>query len=75
MKRRSKLEADGIKAEISVRTDEPAAGILREADEFDADLIVLSTHARPSFEAWYTGSTGHRVVSESQRALLLIREL
>jgi nucleotide-binding universal stress UspA family protein len=71
----AKLEADGIEVGVALRTDDPAAGILRDADEQDADLVILSTHARPSFEAWYTGSTGHRVVAEAHRALLLIREL
>ena len=69
------LEEAGIPTEIATREEDPADAILKEANERDADLIVLSTHARTGFGAWYTGSTGYRVITEAKQTLLLLREL
>lgn len=71
----AKLETEGVEVEVELREEEPSTGILESSDELPADLVVLGTHGRVSFEAWYTGSTGFRVISESARTLLLIREL
>lgn len=69
------VEAQGVPADIAIRHEDPATAILRDADEVDAGLIVLSTHALVGLEAWLTGSTGERVITKAQRSLLLIREL
>jgi nucleotide-binding universal stress UspA family protein len=68
------LGAD-IDAVFVVPEGDAEATILRYASEKDADLIILSTHARSGFEAWYTGSTGYRVIAHATQTLLLIREL
>ncbi|MEA2476870.1 MAG: hypothetical protein QOC87_1069 [Actinomycetota bacterium] len=69
------LESAGISTRVATRVEEPAEAILKEADDVNADLIVLSTHARTGFGAWYTGSTGYRVITEAKQTLLLLREL
>jgi nucleotide-binding universal stress UspA family protein len=69
------LAAAGVEASIRVRHEEAATAILAEATELPADLVVMSTHARTGFDAWYSGSTGTRVIAESNRPLLLLREL
>nr|MDQ3879322.1 universal stress protein [Actinomycetota bacterium] len=69
------LQEAGVRTELATRADEPAEAILKEATEQHAELIVLSTHARTGFDAWYTGSTGYRVITEAKQTLLLLREL
>lgn len=70
-----RLAAAGVDAGVSLRPEEPADAILAEAESWPADLVVMSTHARTGFDAWYTGSTGTRVIAETPRPLLLLREL
>ncbi len=69
------LAAAGVEATIHLRHEEPAEAILQEAGKWPADLVVMSTHARTGFGAWYSGSTGTRVIAESSGPLLLLREL
>ena len=69
------LAAAGVEATIHLRHEEPAEAILQEASKWPADLVVMSTHARTGFGAWYSGSTGTRVIAEAGGPLLLLREL
>lgn len=69
------VENAGIAARVVTRSEEPAIAILNEARASGAELIVLSTHARTGFDAWYAGSTGYKVITEANQTLLLLREL
>ncbi|HEV3234715.1 MAG TPA: universal stress protein [Candidatus Dormibacteraeota bacterium] len=71
----ARLAAAGVEASAAIRHEEPAEAILLEAESLPADLVVMSTHARTGFDAWYSGSTGTRVIAESSRPLLLLRDL
>ena len=71
----ARLAAAGVEATVGLRHEEPAEAILQEAGKWPADLVVMSTHARTGFGAWYSGSTGTRVITESSRPLLRLREL
>ncbi|MDP9324923.1 MAG: universal stress protein [Candidatus Dormibacteraeota bacterium] len=71
----ARLAAAGVEATATIRHEEPAEAILLEAESWPADLVVMSTHARTGFDAWYSGSTGTRVIAESSRPLLLLRDL
>ena len=47
----------GGKFETRVRTGEPTVEIVREAEEWKADLVVLGTHGRSGFRPLWLGST------------------
>jgi nucleotide-binding universal stress UspA family protein len=74
-RRGDELARSGIEVRVGVHHEEAPAAIVREAEEIPADLVVLGTHARAGFDAWFAGSTGHRVISGTTQTLLLIREL
>ncbi len=71
----AQLAAKDADARFSLRDEEPSNAILAEAGEIAADLVVLATHARSGFEAWYEGSTGESVMTGGAQTLLLLREL
>lgn len=73
--RATRLKEAGLDVSLIIRDEEPAAAILDEARSSESDLIILSTHAQSGFNAWYTGSTGYRVVTGATTTLLLLREL
>jgi nucleotide-binding universal stress UspA family protein len=73
--RAARLRDTGVDVSVTIRDEEPAAAILDEARVSEADLIIFSTHAQSGFNAWYTGSTGYRVITGAATTLLLLREL
>ena len=70
-----RLQAAGVEATVELSHDDPATAILEQASTVGANLVVLTTHARAGFEAWYTGSTGERLIAAASPTLLLLREL
>jgi nucleotide-binding universal stress UspA family protein len=69
----SQAQAAGL-TEASVRvieSDDPAAAILQEAREIDADLIVLPSHARGRIERLFAGSTTEKLARSSDLPVLI----
>jgi nucleotide-binding universal stress UspA family protein len=62
------MDAFGVSAETALRHGDPAAQILEYADEIDADLISMGTHAR--FEDNMLGSVSRSVVVDSKIPVL-----
>ncbi|MBB5461047.1 universal stress protein [Paraburkholderia sp. Cpub6] len=52
--------------------DDVAHAIVREANGWDAQLIVMGTHGRRGMTRWILGSVAGRVVQITQTPLLLI---
>lgn len=52
----------------------PSSAILKTADEIDADIIVMGTHGRGGFNRFLLGSVTERVLHETSRPLLTVRE-
>ncbi len=48
--------------EVEVLAGDPAALILADASQWNADLIVISTHGRSGFERWRLGSVADKVI-------------
>jgi len=68
------LAADGREVDTAVRTsDHPGAEIVREAQRWPADLIVMATHGRKGVARALVGSVTQRVVSDSPVPVLLLR--
>ena len=58
--------------EPRVRTGESAAGIVAEAEEWDADLLLLGTHGRGGMSRFLIGSVAESVLKRAACDLLLI---
>jgi nucleotide-binding universal stress UspA family protein len=56
-----------------VRFGDPAQEILREADEFGADLIAMPATCRPSVRRMLFGSVAAKVARRAPMAVLLMR--
>jgi nucleotide-binding universal stress UspA family protein len=59
--------------EVHTRIDLPADGILRLAEEVDADLIVVGTHGRRGFRRFLLGSVAEMVIREAPCPVLVAR--
>jgi len=58
---------------VRISSDSAEKAILREAEAFDADLIVLGTHGEPRFRDALFGTTGTHVVRHSERPVLVVQ--
>jgi nucleotide-binding universal stress UspA family protein len=67
------IELDGIPVEPVVRFGDPAEEILREADEFGADLIVLTAPRGTCLNRIVLGATVASVYRRADAAVMLLR--
>ncbi len=67
---RDELEVAGIETELAERSGTPAPEILAAAEEFDADLIVLTGRQRSPTGKAVFGSTSQRVLLDSEIPVL-----
>ena len=66
------LRDQGINASCRTMHGDPAASIGMEAQETQADLIVMSTHGRSGPGRWLYGSVADQVLREATVPILLI---
>ncbi len=64
---------DGVRYQSRVIEDYPASGIVKTADEVDADVIVMGTHGRSGLNRMMLGSVAERVLRMTSRPLLTVR--
>jgi len=72
---RSQLDAlrnQGFEADAHVLRGDPAAVIDDAALEFNAGLIVMTTHGKSGMDAFWSGSVTHKISIRSMIPLLLI---
>ncbi len=62
---------DGVPCRYKVQPGEPFEGILRAADEVNADLIVMGMHRRRPLRDIVIGTTIERVMQEGRRPVLM----
>jgi nucleotide-binding universal stress UspA family protein len=70
------LEERGLSVLSFARVTEsgsPAAAILRMAEEFDADVIVLGTHGRTGFAHLLLGSVAEQIVRRARVPVVSVR--
>ncbi|MES1926185.1 universal stress protein [Salinisphaera sp. T31B1] len=65
--------APGVAWEADVRVGPVARTIVRRADYFDADLIVMASH-NPAFWDVLLGSTASQVVKHARHSVLVVRQ-
>lgn len=76
---RRRLQADGtVASKPEITTDlieaiNPAMGIVEYADNKDADLIVINTHARKGIKKFIMGSVTEKIVQESACPVLALK--
>lgn len=73
------LTSDRKLKSLSIRAAEreganPAATILRCAEEEGADLVALGTHGRSGMNRVFTGSVAETVIRRASRAVLTVRD-
>ncbi len=65
--------AGRVAYECIVLSGDPATAVLRAADEFGADLIILGTHGRTGVKRLLLGSVAEKVLRESPVPVLTVR--
>ena len=69
----AEMIASGLDVRSEVRRGDPVAAVAGRAEELNADLIVMATHARAGWNALWTGSVGAKIMSRSRQPMLLVR--
>lgn len=64
----------GVYVQTIITTGKPAFKIIAAVTEHAIDLIVMGTHGLQGFEAFFIGSTAHKVVNLSSCPVVTIRE-
>ncbi|MGE5675962.1 MAG: universal stress protein [Mycobacterium leprae] len=68
-----KTKAAGTPATTQVERGEPATVILQALKEAGSDLLVLSTHTRKGWAAFWQGSVAPRIIAQWPHPTLLVR--
>lgn len=68
-----RFSAKGITTSFEVKAGNPAEEIIALADNIQADIVAMSTHARSRVGRWVFGSVAERVLYEGHCHLLLVR--
>jgi nucleotide-binding universal stress UspA family protein len=67
------LAARGIAAEETVREGDPRMEIVKEAGEWDADLIVVGSHGYTGLKRLVLGSVAQSIVSHAPCSVEVVR--
>jgi nucleotide-binding universal stress UspA family protein len=68
-----RLGQKGLQVETHVRYGHDADEILEHCDQYDIDLIAMSTHGRTGVKRWMLGSVAEKVVRHATKPILLLR--
>ena len=68
-----RLKAKNLRVRTDAKTGSAADSIIKAADEFQADLVAMSTHGRSGISRWVFGSVAERVLQAGTTPLLLVR--
>ncbi len=67
------LRSRAVEASVATAPGDAAETILAEADNWNVDLIAMSTHGRSGVLRWVFGSVADKVLHATTRPLLLVR--
>jgi len=67
------LAAQGVSASSRVERGEPIPGLLTLLMEAGTDLVLLSTHTKRGWAAFWSGSVAPRLISQWRGPVLLVR--
>ncbi|WP_151965450.1 universal stress protein [Acinetobacter soli] len=67
--------AHQIDTDVKIIREEPTAtGILKIADEVNADLIIMGSHGRSGLKKFVLGSVAQKVASESVVPVMIVKK-
>jgi nucleotide-binding universal stress UspA family protein len=69
-----RLTLRGLRAEPVAREGEPRAVILAEAEDWNADLIVVGSRGHTGLKRWLWGSVSRSVVGQAACSVEVIRQ-
>ena len=69
----ARMLAEGVPTAATVARGDPPTMILSTAEKQAADLIVMATHGRGNFDAFWSGSVTPKVLSKTNVPVLLVR--
>jgi nucleotide-binding universal stress UspA family protein len=67
-----KLLDKNIPVTGEMQRGDPAKEIIRSAQEFKADMIVLGTHSKTAMDAFWSGSVTPKIATQTHLPLLLV---
>lgn len=73
MEAAASLAKDGVKLDPVVAFGKPVDQIVKYAEDFGVDLIVMSTHGQSGIGRWFAGSVAQGVLRESTCPVLLVK--
>jgi nucleotide-binding universal stress UspA family protein len=68
-----RLEEAGVRAEAVIKVDDPRFVIVREADEWVADLIFIRSHTYTDITRWLLGSVAKAVLRDAPCSVEIVR--
>ena len=66
-------KASGLKAQFHVVVGHPAEQVVRHAEDWKIDLIIVGHRGRTLFERWLVGSVAKYVINHSPCSVLIAR--
>ena len=67
-------KTSGLEVSMKIATGSPKNVILNEAENFDADLIVLGSHGYSGWQRFLLGSVSHAVATHAHCSVEIVRQ-
>jgi nucleotide-binding universal stress UspA family protein len=68
-----RFEGSGLNVDVRIREGDARTEIVTEAEEWDADLIVLGSHGYTGIKRWLLGSVAQSIVSHAPCSVEIAR--
>lgn len=72
-KMKDRADTEGIQVNFKVLVGHPAEQIVRQADELNADAIVMGHRGESLLQKWLVGSVAKRVLSYANCTVIVVR--
>jgi nucleotide-binding universal stress UspA family protein len=70
---RARYAAEGVRVSVEMRQGVPLPQIVKFAQDYESDLIVMGTHGRTGIEHFLIGSVAEKVVRKAPCPVLTVR--
>ncbi len=70
----ARLSGKGPEVSQLILDEGPAEGVVKAAEQIDADLVIVGTHGHTGFKRFFLGSVAERVVRLAHRNVLVVRD-
>jgi len=67
-------KTSGLEVSMKIATGSPKDVILNEAENFDADLIVLGSHGYSGWQRFLLGSVSHAIATHAHCSVEIVRQ-